>query len=117
MLLNYDLATASTPATAAATQFRNLQASTPAQTALNFNVYYTSLYVNTFQWFPDSRHLLSVTDNRVQVREYDGTNATTLYSGPFDKTFLYPWPDGSRVIITTTFSPETPHNLYAIELK
>ncbi len=48
--------------------------------------------------------------------EYDGQNRTTLYSGPFVNRFLYPWPDGSRLLIQTSFSPETPANLYAIEL-
>jgi hypothetical protein len=97
--------------------FQALQATNSAQTALNFNVYHSSLYINTLQWFPDSRHVLFIRDNRIEVMEYDGTNLTTLYSGPFANSFTYPWPDGSRLLILTAFSPDSPQNLYAIELK
>lgn len=116
-LLAYEVGQEPALATAAASLFRSLQATQSAQTASNFNTYYTSLYANTFQWFPDSRHLLTITGNHVEVMEYDSTNKTTLYSGPFDQRFLYPWPDGSRALIITSFSPDSPRNLYAIELK
>ena len=49
--------------------------------------------------------------------EYDTTNQTTLYSGPFTDEFVYPWPNGDRMVILTSFSPDTPQNLYALELK
>lgn len=97
--------------------FERLQASESAQTALNFNAYHSSLYINTMQWFPDSKHILFVRDNKIQIMAYDGTNVTTIYSGPFANSFVYPWPDGSRLLITTTFSPDSPLNLYTIELK
>jgi len=103
--------------TASASTFRTLQATTSAQTALNFSAYYSSLFINTVQWFPDSRHLLFIRDNKIEIMEYDGTNLTTLYSGPFTRNFTYPWPDGSRLLILTAFSPDSPLNLYAIELK
>jgi len=88
-----------------------------ANTALRFNTYHSSLAVNTLQWFADSNYLLFIKDDRVQIVSYDGTNNTTLYSGPFAENFIYPWPDGSRVVILTAFSPDTPQNLYSIELK
>ena len=94
--------------TASAAAFTSLQASTSAETAANFNVYHTSLYANTFQWFPDSRHLLFIDNNAVKVVGYDASNVTTIYSGPFDLTFLYPWPDGNRVLIKTSFSLDAP---------
>lgn len=97
--------------------FLRLQASDSAQIAKNFNVYHTSLYANTFQWLADSRHLLWISPNRIEVQEYDGTNATNIYSGPYFDSFVYPWPDGSRLLILTSFSPDTPNNLYAIELR
>jgi hypothetical protein len=103
--------------TASPSAFQTLQASSSAQTALNFNVYYSSLYINTLQWFPDSRHVLFIRDNNIEIMEYDGTNLTTLYSGPFADSFTYPWPDGSRLLILTKFSPDSPLNLYTIELK
>lgn len=97
--------------------FMRLQATDSAQTVKTFNQYYTSLYAETMQWFPDSRHLFFVQDDAVKMVEYDGSNILSLYSGPFAKSFVYPWPDGSRFLIQTSFSPDAPPNLYAIELK
>lgn len=97
--------------------FQTLQATTSAQTADNFNRYHTSLFANTMQWFPDSKHIFYDNKTQIRVMEYDATNLTTLYSGPFAKNFIYPWPDGSKLIILTSFSPDSPLNLYAIELK
>lgn len=92
-------------------------ASSSAEIARNFNRYYTALHLNTFQWFPDSRHLLYTADTKVEIRGYDNTNQTTIFSGPFDQDFVYPWPDGRKVLILTAFNPELPMNLYAIELR
>jgi hypothetical protein len=97
--------------------FRNLQATQSARTVKNFHTYHTPLYANTFQWFPDSNHLLYTGENRIMLKEIDNSNDTTVYSGPFTNSFVYPWPDGSKLLILTSFSPETPINLYAIELK
>lgn len=97
--------------------FSRLQGETLALTALLFNTYHTPLAINTLQWFSDSNYLLYVKDSQVQIISYDGTNNTTLYSGPFEKSFIYPWSDGTRLIILTSFSPDTPKNLYSIELK
>ena len=97
--------------------FTRLQATESAKTVKIFNQYYTSLYTETMQWFPDSRHLLFVQDNAVKIVEFDGSNVINLYSGPFEKNFVYPWPDGSQMLIETSFSPDAPPNLYAIELQ
>lgn len=97
--------------------FTTLQASSSAQTADNFRVYHSSLYTNTFQWYPDSRHLFFVSENSIKVVEYDGSNVTNIYSGPFDTHFVYPWPDGNRLIIKTMFSAGVPDNLYTLELR
>ncbi len=97
--------------------FTRLQATSSAKTAQKFNTYHSSFFINTLQWFSDSKHLIFVKDNNIQIMEYDGTNNTTLYSGPFVGKFIYPWPDGSRLVILTSFSPDTPSNLYSIELK
>ncbi len=97
----------------------SLEAETASQAGLlayRFNTYHTSLFINTLQWFADSKHLMYAQDGRIQIMEYDGTNNTTLYSGPFAENFLYPWPDGSKLVILTSFSPDSPKNLYAIEL-
>lgn len=95
----------------------HLQAFTSAQTASNFMNYHSPAFLSNLQWFPDSRHLLFATPAGVQLKEYDNTNEVTLYAGPASQNFVYPWPDGSRALILTTFNPTTPLNLYAIELR
>lgn len=97
--------------------FVRLQATTAAETAQRFQAHYTALAAYTFQWLPDSRHVLFADTNQVHIMEYDAANDTVIYSGPFESGFVYPWPDGSKVLILTAFSPESPKNLYAIELK
>jgi hypothetical protein len=97
--------------------FTRLQGGNLAETVAKFNTYHNSLLINTLQWLPDSNHLVFVRNNHIEIIEFDGTNNTTIYSGPFAKNFLYPWPDGSRLVILTSFSPDSPKNLYSIELK
>ncbi len=102
---------------ASPTAFNRLQKNDNLATALNFANYYTAAQFNTMQWFPDSKHLLFVEEGKIKIMEYDGQNKTTVYSGPFAKSFVYPWPDGSKLIIKTSFSPDSPNNLYVIDLK
>lgn len=102
---------------ASPTAFNRLQKSDNLATALSFANYYTAAQLNTMQWFPDSKHLLLVEEGKIKIMEYDGQNKTTVYSGPFAKNFVYPWPDGSKLVIKTSFSPDSPNNLYVIDLK
>lgn len=102
---------------ASPTAFYRLQRDNNLSTALSFANYYTATKLNTIQWFPDSKHLLFVEDGKIKIMEYDGQNKTTVYSGPFSNDFVYPWPDGSKLIIRTSFSPDSPDNLYVIDLK
>lgn len=74
--------------------------------------------LSTFIWHPDSRHLLFAKDRKIQILEFDGSNLTTIYTGPFENNFFYPWPDGSRLVILTNLgSSDTPFNLYTVSLK
>ncbi len=89
------------------------------QTAKAFENYHTSLYINTYQWMPDSQHILYIDkDNKqIKIKEYDNTNDTVIYNGPFYENFVYPWSDGNKLIILTTFNENMPKNIYSIELK
>ncbi len=71
------------------------------------------------QWFPDSYHLVLQEKDKLTILEYDGTNKDVVYAGPFEESFVYPWPDSSKLLILTSFNRETPYppNLYAIVLK
>lgn len=71
-----------------------------------------------FTWFPDSAHLLYVNDNKINVTEDDGSNMTTLYAGPFVDHYVFPWPDGSKLVILTNFNNlSVSPTLYSIGLK
>lgn len=71
------------------------------------------------QWFPTSKHILLVGKGKIDVMEYDRTNWTTLYSGPFDESFVTPWPTGSRIVILTNLNPGAGNlpNLYTVNLR
>jgi hypothetical protein len=102
---------------ASPSSFRRLSATTSAEVADNFAKYYSSLYSHGIQWFPDSKHIMFTDTERIYLIEYDNTNLTSVYSGPFDHEFIYPWPDGSRILTLTSLSSSFLPNLYAIELK
>ncbi|MEK9143273.1 MAG: PEGA domain-containing protein [Patescibacteria group bacterium] len=71
------------------------------------------------QWFPTSKHILLVGKGKIDVMEYDRTNWTTLYSGPFNESFVTPWPTGSRIVILTNLNPGAGSlpNLYTVNLR
>lgn len=70
------------------------------------------------RWYPDSKHLIYVHDNKIEMMEYDGTNQTTVYAGPFAENYVFPWPSGSKILILTNLNnPTIPPNLYTIGLK
>lgn len=99
--------------------FRLLQGKTPAETIVNFQLHYSNVTGGDLQWYPDSKHLIGIKDISIIIKEYDGTNETTIFAGAFTDNFVYPWPNGSKLIILTNFhqSPSVPVNLYAITLK
>ncbi|MBI2034311.1 MAG: PEGA domain-containing protein [Candidatus Levybacteria bacterium] len=69
-------------------------------------------------WFPDSKHLILVEDKIINIMDYDGSNKKTVYAGPFEDNFVFPWPNGSRLVILTSLGNQnTPANLYTISLK
>lgn len=70
------------------------------------------------RWLADNKHLLLVENNKIEIEEYDGSNKTTIYAGPFVGNFAYSWPDSSKIVILTNLGNDqiTP-NLYTIGLK
>ena len=68
----------------------------------------------------DSRYLVLVEDpGKVSVIEYDGGNKAIIYAGLFDLNSVFPWPDGSRVVILSSVPTPTASvpNLFGINLK
>jgi len=97
--------------------FHLLQNGTTGESIILFNAQYSSIVVSQIQWFPDSTHLILTTDSGIDLLEYDSTNRLTIYGGPMDKSIVYPWPDGSKIITRISFSEGTLPNLYTIKLK
>lgn len=87
------------------------------QALTSLSARYTPVFTLPVQWFPTSYHLLKRADASISILEYDGTNDLTVYAGPFDASFVYPWPDGSRVVIVTDFNRSSVQNLYTIALE
>lgn len=80
---------------------------------------YSPLNLQSVQWFPSSKHLIEVENDKIVIMEYDSQNRATVYAGPFQNSFVYPWPDGSKLIVITNLNPDSslPPNMYAIDLK
>ncbi len=70
-------------------------------------------------WFPTSRHILLTLQGKIDILEYDRTNWSTIYSGPFVDGFVAPWSNGSRIIIMTNLNGNaaTLPNLYTVNLR
>ncbi len=70
-------------------------------------------------WYPDSGHVIMVEKGKIIIAEYDSTNRHTVYAGPFSQNFIFPWPNGSRLIILASLNggSDLPPNLYSINLK
>jgi hypothetical protein len=117
-LLSTDLSSPAISLQASPSAFTKLQASTTNGTIQNFLRYHTPLFSHGWQWFPTSRHLVTSDDSSITIVEGDSTNAVKVYSGPFEAGFVYPWPNGSRLIMLTNFNQSSaPTNLYALELR
>lgn len=102
-----------TPATASA----KLANGKWLETAANYARYHSPAFTHGYQWFPTSRHLVHSEDNSLIISEYDGQNPVSVYAGPFDDEFFYPWPNGARLIIRTTLTPGAGGaNLYTVDL-
>ncbi len=69
-------------------------------------------------WFTDSEHLLSVKNKQIHMLEYDGTNDTVIYAGPFIDSFVFSWPNGQKIVMLTDLNNTSIlPNLYTISLK
>ena len=69
-------------------------------------------------WLSDSKHIIYVEKGKINIMDYDGINMTTVYAGPFIDHYVFPWPDGSKIVILTNLgNANTSPNLYTIGLK
>lgn len=70
-------------------------------------------------WLPDSVHVVLVEENAISVADFDGTNKAVIYAGNFQDSFVFPWPDSSRLVIISSFPTPTASepNFYGINLR
>lgn len=73
---------------------------------------------NQLTWYSDSRHLVYSGNGTISLMEYDGTNKTLVYSGPFNEEFLCTSSDG-RLVILTNINPKKNDlfDLYSVSVK
>lgn len=93
---------------------------TPTQkTTLAGNKEYILPEALNYIWLPDSKHIILIGEDKVSVSEIDGGNISEIYAGKFENGFVFPWPDSSRLVISTSFNTPTAlkPNLFGINLK
>src|SRR3989344_4037385 len=55
-------------------------------------------------WYTDSKHLVVVDKDRINIVDYDGTNKRSVYSGPFQGQIVLPWSPGGKIVILTNLN-------------
>ncbi|MCX6783225.1 MAG: PEGA domain-containing protein [Candidatus Levybacteria bacterium] len=84
----------------------------------NYKINVQEEALTSLTWLPDSKHILYVQDKKIFIADYDSTNATTIYAGPFIGKYAFPWPNGSKIVILTNLgNQQLAPNLYTISLK
>lgn len=70
-------------------------------------------------WYPDSRHLIHIDNNRIILIDFDGTNTRSVYAGPFVNGYVAPWPSGGRLVILTSLNADANNqpSLYSLNIK
>ncbi len=73
----------------------------------------------TFSWLSDSKHIVLVEEDKVSIVDFDGSNKAVIYAGKFEDSFVFAWPDASRLVIVSSLPTPTASepNLFGINLK
>lgn len=75
---------------------------------------------DSYLWFEgDSKHLLSIEGNSINILDSDGTNKFSLFTGDFDPKAVFGWSDGSKIVISINLNSKSNPlpNLYTIGLR
>lgn len=108
------------PAQSTQTQSRNIKKGNyyvyDIKDDTNFLIGSNSTFQNPI-WLPNSNNLIFIEDKNLKVIEYDGTNKQTLFASNFDPNCVYPWIDGSKIVILTSPYESAVKNLYSISIK
>jgi len=69
-------------------------------------------------WLPNSHNVLIPSENRILIKDYDGTNEQVVYSGNYVFPYAFPSNSLDKILILTSFGdPGSPSNLYWVGLK
>jgi len=68
-------------------------------------------------WIPNTNNLIFVQNQDLKVVDYDGLNQQTILTSNFNPNCVYPWSDGSKVVILTNLSLSSTENLYSLSIK
>ncbi|MEX0617016.1 MAG: PEGA domain-containing protein [Candidatus Woykebacteria bacterium] len=74
----------------------------------------------SYIWYPTtSKHIVLIKEDSISIVESDGQNEMAIYTGEFGKEEVFPWSDGTRLVIATTLNTANSKkpNLYSISLK
>lgn len=84
----------------------------------NFKITHSSNFQVPLTWLADSKHLIYVENRTIGIMEYDESNKTIIYAGPFTDSYVFPWTDVSKIVILTNLgNANTSPSLYTIGLK
>ncbi len=86
---------------------------------LENNVQYDIPEARAFSWLSDSKHIVLVEEDKVSIVDFDGSNKAVIYAGKFEDSFVFAWPDASRLVIVSSLPTPTASepNLFGINLK
>lgn len=72
-----------------------------------------------YHWLPDSRHVILVQVGKIAMADFDGSNVAVIYAGNFLNSFVFPWPDSSRLVMLSSLPTPTASqpNLYGVNLR
>lgn len=99
---------------------KNLKAESPVKVYdLEDNQEYILPPAKKHIWLPNSTHVVMVEDALISIIDFDGTNKAVLFAGRFEDSFVFPWPDSSRLVFISSFPTPTASepNLYGINLR
>src|SRR3989338_6047718 len=73
----------------------------------------------SISWFPTSTNIVIAEENKITIKEYDGTNSQTVYAGPYIAPHAIPFPNSSRLLILTNLGggEKVVGNLYGVSLR
>lgn len=68
-------------------------------------------------WFPTSKHLFIVRQDKISAIEANGQNLVDVWAGQFEDALAFPSSSGSKILILTSIGKDTLPNLYAVSLR